>query len=272
MSKNGRVSILILLGLVFLAKPNLVSADTIDSDSRDIDQNLSFPTLQLPKDSILIAQAEVDESYDPFADYSEFDQSADEEEDVNFFRNGRLFTLGFLAGYRGFTEKLAQIYTGGPTFGLYLSYFFDLRFALQMGFLTGDHPLRVVGPSEVISGNVSITDIAFNLKYYFNTQNVTRGLADLNPYLIGGFSQIYRTTTVAGNADFSKDQAFAFNAGAGIEIPMLRNKMYFGLQANYQLVNFADENKVLLQSDGTKTGVNPRGDSYLILGILGVNF
>ena len=25
------------------------------------------------------------------------------------------------------------------------------------------------------------------MKYYFNTQNVTKGLADLNPYILGGF-------------------------------------------------------------------------------------
>ena len=227
---------------------------------------------QMPSDSKLVAQADGDDSYDPFADYSEFEQSAEEEEDINFFRNGRLFTLGMIGGYRGFTQTLGQIYTGGPAFGLFLSYFFDLRFALQVGFLTGDYALRVVGPTETISGNVGITDISFNLKYYFNTQNVTRGLADLNPYLVGGFSQVYRTQTVAGNSDFSKDSAFGFNAGAGLELPMLRNKMYFGFQGSYQLINFADENKVILQSDGTKTGVIPRGDSYLILGILGVNF
>ena len=226
----------------------------------------------LPPGSVAIAQADGDDSYDPFADYSEFEQSMDEEEDINFFRNGRLFTVGFVGGYRGFTQTLSSIYTPGPNFGLNLSFFFDLRFALQIGFLTGDHALTVKGPSETISGNVGLTDLSFNLKYYFNTQNVTRGLAELNPFLIGGFSQIYRTYSVAGNGDFSKDAAFAFNAGGGIEIPMLRNKMYFGLQASYQLVNFADENKVLLQSDGTKTGVVPRGDSFLVLGILGVNF
>ena len=225
-----------------------------------------------PRPGILLAQTDVDDSYDPFADYSEFDQASDEEEDINFFRNGRLFTLGFAGGYRGWTQNLANIYGGGPTFGLHLSFFFDLRFALQIGFLTGEHPLRIRGPTQTLSGNTSMTDISFNLKYYFNTQNVTRGLADLNPFIIGGFSQIYRTQTVAGNSDFAKDAAFGFNAGAGIELPMLRNKMYFGLMAMFNLITFADENNVIRQSDDTSTGIKPAGDSYQILTTLGVNF
>jgi hypothetical protein len=159
----------------------------------------------------LVAQADGDDAYDPFADYSEFEESAEEEEDLNFFRNGRLFTMGFIGGYRGFTQTLGQIYSGSPAFGLYLCYFFDLRFAMQFGFMTIEHtisvPARVSLGTLPIAGNVSVTDLTFLLKYYFNTQNVTRGLADLNPYLVGGFSQIYRTSTVSGNANFAKDSA-----------------------------------------------------------------
>ncbi len=97
---------------------------------------------------VLVAQAEGgDDAYDPFADYSEFEESADEEEDLNFFRNGRLLTVGFIGGYRGWTQTLSKIYTGNPAFGLYMCYFFDLRFALQFGFLTSDHTITITGPN-----------------------------------------------------------------------------------------------------------------------------
>ena len=43
------------------------------------------------------AQAE-DETYNPFADYSEFEESGEEEADLHFFRNGRFLTLGFMLG------------------------------------------------------------------------------------------------------------------------------------------------------------------------------
>lgn len=116
------------------------------------------------------------------------------------------------------------------------------------------------------------SDVMLLLKYYFNTQNVTRGLAELNPYLVGGFSQIYRTITINGVDAVAKDSAFGFNFGAGIEVPMMRNKMFFGMQALYQFVSFADESRVILDINENPTGISPRGDSYLIHGILGVNF
>ena len=227
---------------------------------------------ELHRPRLLLAQADADDSYDPFADYSEFEQSSEEEEDINFFRNGRLFTLGFIGGYRGWTQNLGQIYGGGPSFGLFMSYFFDLRFALQLGFLTGDYPLRISGPTQSISGNLSITDVSVNLKYYFNTQNVTRGFADLNPFLMVGFSQIYRTQTVNGDADFAKDSAFGLNVGGGLEVPMMRNKMYAGVVAFFEYITFADENNVINQPNGQSTGVKPAGDSFQALGVLGVNF
>ena len=223
--------------------------------------------------SPLLAENEVDESYDPFADYSEFDQASDEEADINFFRNGRFFTIGVLGGYRMVTDNMAKLYQGAPAYGLYLSYFFDLRFALQVSFLTADHPISYSFGGNSITGNASITSLGMALKYYFNTQNVTRGLAALNPYVIGGFSQVFRTATVSGEEAFSKDSAFGVDVGVGIEIPMMRNKMYFGGQIAYQLVTFRDENsKVYLQNGTQDTGLYPKGDLATFLAILGVNF
>src|SRR4051794_21913065 len=77
-----------------------------------------------------VAQFDADDAYDPFADYSEFEEAQDEEADINFFRNGRFVTLGFAGGMRGFTGGLGNMYRSSPSFGLFLSYFFDLRFAL----------------------------------------------------------------------------------------------------------------------------------------------
>jgi len=242
------------------ANANLASDETATASSR----------LNLPE-GVLISQS--DDSYDPFADYSEFDEAVDEEEDLNFFRNGRLLTLGFLGGLRTWTGSLGKNYSSDMSFGLFLCYFFDLRFALQFGFLTSDHVLAVSGSGYTpIRGNVNITDLGANLKYYFNTQNVTRGLADLNPYLLGGFSQIYRTTTVSGETGFGKDQAFAFNIGAGIEIPAMRNKLFFGAQAMFQYVMFSNESNVVVDTDEIPTGVTLNGDSFTVLGVLGVNF
>lgn len=246
-----------------LREPRLLADNTASNPER----------LKFPSGGTLLAQANDDDAYDPFADYSDFEQTEEEEEDENFFRNGRLITIGFVGGYRGFTGTLGSIYTPNASFGLYLCYFFDLRFALQIGYLSGDYALNVQGPSELVTGNISLSDVSFNLKYYFNTQNVTRGLADLNPYAIFGLSEIFRTVSLStNNSTIGKDSALAGNIGLGIEIPIMRNKMYLGAQGMFQYLSFPDAGQSILQSNNVSTGVKLSGNSYMVTAILGVNF
>ncbi|KHD88916.1 MAG: hypothetical protein OM95_07185 [Bdellovibrio sp. ArHS] len=233
----------------------------------------SLALAQSDHKSYLLSQVDPDEAYDPFTDYSEFDEESDEEADINFFRNGRFFTIGLAGGYRGFTGNFADAYEAAPTFGIFLSYFFDLRLAMTLGFQTGDHAVKftVNNQSQTYTGNVSITSVNVDLKYYLNTQNVTRGLADLNPYILGGLAQFYRTYTIAGLDGFSRDSTMGFDLGAGLEIPLMRKKAYLGIQGTYHYVNFSDENKSYV--DGSeKLDKNLTGDFYNFLFILGMNF
>jgi len=222
----------------------------------------------------LIAQSDPDEAYDPFSDYSEFDEASDEEADINFFRNGRFFTVGLAAGMRGFTGNFAKTYSMAPTFGLYLSYFFDLRLALSVGFLTGDNAATISTAAGDYTGNVSFTTVNFDLKYYLSTQNVTRGLADLNPYLIGGFAQFYRTYTLSGLEGYSRDATMGIEVGAGLEVPLMRKKAYLGVQGMYHYVNFTDENAKFINDGTSSTPLKNTisGDIYTMLVILGMNF
>ena len=232
---------------------------------------------ELQKRSYLIAQWEGDDAYDPFADYSEFDETEEEEADVNFFLNGRLFTLSFAANYRGFTSTLGAIYGASTGIGFYLTYFFDLRFAMQIGYSKGDYSFAIDGDSAANSANgkVSISGFTVNIKYFLNTQNVTRGLANLNPYIIGGLTQFSRTLDIDGETSFAKDSAIGVDIGAGIEVPLMRGKMYLGLQGVYHLVKFGDESdEIILDGDPVNgaTGIIPNGDIYSVQAILGINF
>jgi hypothetical protein len=240
----------------------------------------NFQQTQNPQRSYLLAQADGDDSYDPFADYSEFDEAADEEADIHFFRNGRFFTLGLAVGMRDFTGTLKSLYSSGPSYGVFMTYFFDLNLALQFGFITGDYDYHLDfqdgGLNYTTTGNVSLTMLNFHLKYYMNTQNVTKGLADLNPYFIGGASQVYRTYTISGADGFAKDAVVGVDFGGGIEIPMMRRKSFLGIQGMYHYAKFKDQNSPLIgvKPDGTltQTQVKPKGDNYSILGIIGLNF
>jgi hypothetical protein len=253
-----------LLNLVALGVFTCLS---VHAHAEDSSKHLDIPGLR-------VAQFDADDTYDPFADYSEFDEAQEEEADINFFRHGRFVTIGFIGGLRGFTQGLGNLYTPAPSFGLFLSYFFDLRFAMQFSFNTSDHAFHVtsVDGQQTATGTVGITNFALDMKYYINTQNVTKGLAKFNPYFIGGFARVDRTTHIDGLSGFGKEGAMGFDLGGGIEFPMLKNKMYFGGQALYQMINFQDKNTEILFDKKAPTHKYPNGDSYTLLGIIGVNF
>lgn len=232
---------------------------------------LCLPVVSFPV--ISMAQYDGEDAYDPFADYSEFDEASEEEADINFFRHGRFFTIGFGGGLRGFTENMAKVYSSNPTYGLFMSYFFDLRTAAQVGFLTGDHSFDLSHPSERVLGNVSVTIMSFDYKYFLTSQNVTRGLADLNPYIIGGLAQVYRTISITGDSGGGRDATMGISFGGGIEIPIMRKKNFIGIQGVYRYFNFKDENKaIVLPQTQITTNTKINGDSFDLVFLLGSNF
>lgn len=222
--------------------------------------------------SYLLAQSDPDEAFDPFADYSEFDEASEEEADINFFRNGRFFTVGLAGGLRNFTGNFAEQYQSGPAYGLILTYFFDLRTAFSLSFLTGDHSVEFTtnNKANTYTGNVSLTSINMDFKYYFNTQNATRGLAALNPYGILGFAQYYRSYSIDNFGADSRDSTMGVDLGAGLEIPMMRRRAFLGIQGTYHLVNFADESKNFLGNERLDQRLT--GDYINLLFILGMNY
>jgi len=218
-----------------------------------------------------------DDTYDPFADFSEFEPSVDEEADIHYFKNGRFFNFAFLLGGRTWTQTLGELNSPSPIYGIYLTYFFDIRSALQISFIHGEHKFKVdsgIGPDgayEGFTGNTSLSVISAEYKYYFNTANITRGFADLNPYLIGGFSLNQRTVSVTGESVLVKSSPTGVQGGFGLEIPIARNKMYMGAQLMYHYVNFPDESEAIYSFDAP-TNIFPNGDYIQGLFVLGINF
>ncbi len=229
---------------------------------------LLSPTLVRAQDSY--------DAYDPFADYSEFEEASEEEADINFFKNGRFLALGLIVGYRSFSSTLGEIYDGGANFGVALNYFFDLKFSMVFSYTSSDHPYDIPYGAIRQSGTVGMSGVGFDVRYYLNTQNVTKGLAKFNPYLSAGYTTTTLTQTISGQADIRKNSAGAFDLGFGTEFPLMRGKMYVGLEFQYQLINWPGENTKLIIDDGTGTPVEtnyvPAGDAYRILSSIGINF
>lgn len=221
--------------------------------------------------AVTLAQYEGDDVYDPFADYSEFEESSEEEADINFFRNGRFFNFGFLFGGRMFSQGMAEHIEPNLSPGLTLTYFFNIQLALQFTYSYSSHlfgPIKDPKKPIPFEGNVSFTHIAFDLKYYFNTDNVTRGLAFLNPYIHGGFSQNQRAFSAVDQVFVGRDDGAGMEAGVGIEIPLGRKEVFIGVQISYVYVNFSTENKPVVEDPD----IFLDGDMVQAYFILGFNF
>lgn len=248
----------------------------IKPDKKDMHQfkkfllifTLTFPVYSHAQDSY--------DAYDPFADYSEFEEASEEEADINFFKNGRFLALGLVAGYRGFSSSLGKIYEGGMNYGIALNYFFDLKFSVVFSYTSSDHPYTITENPYTQSGTVEMSGVGFDVRYYLNTQNVTKGLAKFNPYLSLGYSSITLTQTITNQPDLRKNSVGGFDLGVGTEFPLMRGKMYAGFEFQYQLVNWPGEGTRIVIDDGSggsiPTNVVPTGDAYRLLGSIGINF
>jgi hypothetical protein len=236
---------------------------------------LAFPFFLFPNISLAQQTEEttVDENFDPFSDYSEYMQTAEEEADINFFRSGRLLNMSLHAGLRSFSETLGLLYSPNLGYGLGITYFFDLRFAGYFGFTTSDHSFNLVINNNQTTGNVGVTFLSFDLKYYLNTDILIRPLSDINPYWLIGFNQTYRTLTLSASGDQARDSTLGLEFGGGIEIPILREQAFIGFQATYRYFNFVDESQNLIDPIALlPIDVKPKGDSYDLMLLMGINF
>ena len=241
--------------------------------------NASENTLFFDKQKMYLAQqqqySDPSDTYDPFTDYSEFQDTSTEEADIYFFKHGRLLSLGALGGMRMATQTLGQHARPGFIVGGFFSFFFNMRIALQFHYITGIHPFRSLelepeDPNrERFINEMQLSQIGFDLKYYLNTQNITQGLASFNPYFTIGGSSITRRIRFRSEGTLADGKrVFGFHGGLGIEFPLTLNKVFFGIEAQYQFVKFPtlhiNENIVF----------NLRSPSHLFrgVGILGINF
>lgn len=214
-----------------------------------------------------------EDNYDPFADYSEFVEATSEETDINFFKHGRMLSLAGALGMHTYTGEIGEYATRDPMFGLSFSYFFSLRFALQTSFFTTTHHLEIPDAGSSYVARSRLNTFAFHAKYFLNTQNMTRAFGELNPYIIGGFSQIMRETSTSYSILRGRDGALGFDAGFGIEYMFNRRKNYLGLMFLYQYADFPNEEQEIPSSiAGNSTGIKLGGDIMWLVLSVGVNF
>ena len=120
--------------------------------------------------------------FNPFIDYSELQDKVTEQESINFFEHGRSLTVIAYGGYEAITFNMSHIYGDAPAvFGVALSFFFDLNFAMQ---INATFPRSHY--NSLLLSHPSFSNYGLDFKYYFKKQYLVKGIAKLNPYIIFG--------------------------------------------------------------------------------------
>lgn len=227
----------------------------------------------------LAQTATVDDGFEPFADYSEFVEASTEETDVNFFRYGRLLSVGLSLGQRTLTGDQREYIDDSLEFGAFISFYMTINFAFNLGYKQSTHDVGFSAPTEGINfdGRTRFQNIYLYAKYNINTQNLTKSIAKFNPYVIGGASLFIRETRSTATAIFvGQDEAASFDFGFGAEKLFNHNKNFVGLQFLYHHTLFADENDPIIVNDNVNgpldTGLTPGGDLWSINVTFGFNF
>ena len=242
-------------------------------------------SLQAPvKSSWTLAQNELSSAFDPFIDYGEFQDNVTEEENINFFRNGRSLTLSLRGGYEAVTLNMRQIYGDAPFMGGSISFFLDLHFALQV---SGTFP---AGHYDSLLNTTSrFVHYGIDLKYYFNRQYLTKEVDFINPYFTFGPFWINiksriptnsnppvipitqtpsvtspSTTSPSSNLNTSSEErlslqsfkAAGIKAGLGIEIPFIKQS-FIGAEISYLYTILEHENQDLSNLNLPPPNYNP---------------
>lgn len=195
---------------------------------------------------------EDDFSSTPFTEFGEFSEAADEEADAKFMAHGRSHGVSLGLGFEGVTGNRGAVYEGGfPMVDVKLHYWFDFNFAMDLNLYFASHSFT--GGASDGETEVNLTHVGIDIKYYFDTKNLSAPITFANPYLIAGFgsyTQVKSTTEV--NSTEASDTGLGLAFGAGLEFAVSPKKCYLELEGRYHIVSFKDR----FSSDFKSVGIN----------------
>ena len=250
------VKVLVSASLIFLSPLYLSTTYAEPNSPSDPSQNsASQPKSDDP--------SRVDEfTSTPYTEYGEFNNPPGEEEaSTVFFQFGRFFGISiglgteFADGYRG------TLWQGGfPLVDFKFHYWFDFNLALDMGFYIVSHfyDTRANNLGRV---DVSVFHPGFDLKYYFDTKNLSSAISFSSPYLTIGVGSYTKTENylILGQQDSST--GLGLSLGAGLEFVINPKRTYISLEGKAHFVRFKDTYTTTFQSQGLP---NLTGNLYTV--------
>lgn len=224
------------LGLALpLALPKFARAD--GPGGADKDKNKTFQP------------EEEDFSNTPFTEYGEFNEEADEEADAKFFAHGRFFGVSLGLGFEGVTGNRGVLYQGGfPMVDGKLHYWFDFNFAIDMDFYFASH-FYETSTDNGGHVDVSLIHVGLDVKYYFDTKNLSSAISFANPYILAGFGAYSQTkSSFVQSTTEPADTSIGMGLGGGLEFTLAPKKCYLEFEGKYHIVTFQDTFSTSFQS------------------------
>lgn len=175
-----------------------------------------------------------EETYDPFSDYNDFHIIKEEEQDINFFNDGRFISLGFQIKHFQPTGELDQVYGGATGGHIFMTYFFDLRLALQFSIGYQDHIFKVFGETETFESSSNFRTLSMAIKYYINPDRIVYAFSKFNPYLLVGAGYVLETRKGNQGVDGGAGTTHTvYHFALGFELPFPGKKFFLHSEAGY---------------------------------------
>jgi opacity protein-like surface antigen len=187
----------------------------------------------------LLQEEEEDYKATPYMQYGEFNEEKEEEEELNFFQNGRFFGVSLGLGIETADGNRGTLWKGGfPLVDFKLHYWFDFNFALDLDFYYVQHNYNTGNTGAV---NISLFRGGIDLKYYFDTKNIAAPISFANPYLIvgvGDYSETESGATITNSGTPNNSSNIGFAGGAGVEFAVKPRSTYITLEGKINVVTF----------------------------------
>jgi hypothetical protein len=175
----------------------------------------------------------------PYMQYGEFNEEKEEEDELNFFQNGRFFGVSLGLGIETADGNRGTLWKGGfPLIDIKLHYWFDFNFAIDLNFYYVQHNYNTGNTGAV---NVALYRGGLDFKYYFDTKNISAPISFANPYLVvgvGDYNETQSGASITNSGTPNTSSAIGFCGGAGVEFALKPKKTYVSLEGKIHAVKF----------------------------------
>jgi hypothetical protein len=175
---------------------------------------------------------------------------------------GRLFGLSLGVGFEGATGNRGALWQSGfPATDLKVHYWFDFNVAIDLQYFTAPHFYETVRP---INDRVDVTmaRLGIDVKYYFDTKNLSAAISFANPYVLFGAGSFSKTeTSLIQGGEPANESTLGISGGFGLEFAIRPRKTYFYFEGKISSANFKDTSTTT-QKDGDPDLEDLRGLFY----------